>query len=214
MEGMVMSAPQFEGISLSGSNVPSAALASLTANPSLKAAIEQIGEALKVHLTPEVLQRAATEAQAIEALGAAMAAQPEPISPELARSLQAEENWWRKIESEHEALSSLQVAERLGKSSNRAYASHERQEGWMLGYKRGNSFRYPLFQFDLRARTVLPVIQDLLLISRGYDLPDEELVLWLCTPSAYFDEQDEPVNHLHDHDAMLAAAETSFGATW
>lgn len=183
-------------------------------SPELVSAVEQLGKALDVELTPEILRRALAEARGIEALGAAMAALAEPISPELARSVQAEENWWRRIETEHETLSSTETAELLGKKSNRAYASHQRQEGRLLGYRRGNSYRYPKFQFDLRRRTVLPVIEDLLRVSGDYGVVGADIVLWLCTPSAYFDEQDEPVNHLHDHEAMIQAAQSRFGASW
>lgn len=209
-----MSAPQFEPFTTHSIDVPTSAVTGRASDPAARPAIEELAKAWHVALTPDVLRRALAEAKGIEALGAAMAALDEPISPELARSLQAEENWWRKIESEHEMLPSTEVAQLLGKSSNRSYASHQRHAGRMLGYKRGNAYRYPSFQFDLRARAVHPVIEDLLSITRGYGLPDEELVMWLCTPSAYFDEQDEPVRHLHNHEAMLAAAETRFGAAW
>lgn len=162
----------------------------------------------------EALRRAAAEAQGIKALGAAMAALPDPISPELARSLQAQENWWRRIEANHEMLSSAEVAQLVGKTPHRSYASHLRQKGWLLGFRRGSSYRYPKFQCDLRTRTVLPVVHDLLVIARGYGVPDKDLVMRLCAPSAYFEEQDEPVNHLRDPDSVLAAARDEFGAMW
>lgn len=209
-----MVVPEMEISRLLGlASLPSA-LQSLVSNPAAMAAITQLSEALEVQLTPQVLQRAAVEARSIEVLGAAMADLPAPISAELARSLQAEENWWRKIEAEHKSLSSMETAEWLGKSPTRAYASHERQARRMLGYKRGNSFRYPVFQFDRRRRTVLPVIEELLALAHEYDVPDEELVMWLCTPSGYFDEQDEPVNHFDDAESVLTAARETFGAVW
>ncbi|GGG64679.1 hypothetical protein GCM10011374_30450 [Kocuria dechangensis] len=183
-------------------------------SPAVTAALEQLSEAMGVPLTLEILRRAAAEAQGIKALGTAMAAAPQPISPELARSLQAQENWWRTIEADHQMLSSAEVAELVGKTSHRSYASRRRQKGRLLGYRRGSSYLYPTFQFDLSTRTVLPVIEDLLATSRGYGVPDEDLVMWLCTPSAYFEEQDEPVNHLHHPDGVLAAARDEFGAVW
>ena len=210
-----MSAPNFERMKLQSVSVPTTVtFQGIIDNPALKDAFDQINEALHTRLTPEILRRAATEAQAVASLREAMSALPEPISPQLARSVQAEENWWRKIESDHAMLTSTETATLLGKSSNRAYAAHQRKQGRMLGYKRGNSYRYPKFQFDLRSRTVHPVILDLLLVSQGYGVPDEELVMWLCTPSGYFEEQDEPVHHLHDHDALLKAAEMRFGPSW
>lgn len=186
----------------------------LSEHPALLSALQEIGTVLHVNVTPEILGRAIAEARSSEALSATMAAQEEAISPELARSLQAEENWWRKIEADHEMLSSTEVSKVLGKKPNRTYASHQRLDGRMLGYRRGNSYRFPKFQFDLRSRSVRPVITDLLQLTRGYGMPDEELVMWLCTPSGYFEEQDEPVHHLDDHEAMLEAAQMRFGPSW
>lgn len=58
------------------------------------------------------------------------------------------------------------------------------------------------------------MITAMLEVTRGYHVPVEEVILWLCTPSAYFEKQDEPVRHLHDPDGVLAAAHTDFGAQW
>lgn len=169
---------------------------------------------LGVPMTAQVLRHAAAEARGIEVLGEAMAKLPDTISPELARSLQAEENWWRRIEAAWPSLSSTETAELLGRSSNRTYASEERKAGRMLGYKRGSSYRYPLFQFDAGRRCVLPVIGDLLAITRGSAVADDELMLWLCTPSGYFDEQDEPIHHLGDPEGLLEAARLRFEPSW
>lgn len=152
--------------------------------------------------------------RSIAALGPAIAANPSPTSPQLARSLQAQENWWRKIEAEHPWFTSTQVAQQLGRSANRNYASQLRKDGKLLGYRRANSYRYPAFQFDLRTGDVRPVIGDLLSISRRYDVPDEDVMLWLCSRSSLFAEQDRPVDHLDDPQLLLAAARDEFGAVW
>lgn len=195
-------------------NAQNAAGPALSDHPALLSALQEIGTALQVRITLEDLGRMVAEARSAEALSATMAAQEEAISPELARSLQAEENWWRKIEADHQMLSSTGVSLLLGKKPNRTYASHQRNNGRLLGYRRGNSYRFPKFQFDLHSRIVRPVITDLLQLTRGYGMSDEELVMWLCTPSGYFEEQDEPVHHLDDHEAMLDAAEVRFGPSW
>ena len=70
-----------------------------------------------------------------------MAADPAPISPQLAQSLQAQENWWRKLETEHPWFTSTQAAQQLGRSANRNYASRLRKDGKLLGYRRANSYR-------------------------------------------------------------------------
>ncbi|KUG55492.1 hypothetical protein AVL61_04995 [Kocuria rosea subsp. polaris] len=70
----------------------------------------------------------------------------------------------------------------------------------------------PAFQFDAGTGWVLPVVTALLDAIRGYQVAADEVIMWLCTPSAYFEDQDEPVNHLHDREGVLAAATIRFGA--
>jgi hypothetical protein len=47
-------------------------------------------------------------------------------------------------------------------------------------------------------------------VSVGWD--DEDLVLWLCTPSRYF-EGDRPVDHLDDED-LIAKANAAATIRW
>ena len=161
------------------------------------------------------LLRVLSEERSIAALGSAMASNPEPVSPELARSLQAEENWWRKIERELPSLTSAEAAELMGaKPTNRNFASSQRAAGKLLGYTRRHAARFPKFQFDLAKGSILPVIPQLIAVARDLKTTDEDLVLWLAAPSSMFAEQDRPVDHLNDPDRLLAAARTEFGAIW
>jgi hypothetical protein len=162
-----------------------------------------------------ILKRALSEANSISALGAAIASNPETPSPELVRSLQAEENWWRRIENELPSMSSTETAAFLGaKATNRNFASSQRAAGRLLGYARRQAIRYPTFQFDMQRGTVLPVIPELLMLTRGLDVPDEDLILWMAAPSSAFADQRRPVDHLNDREQLLAAAEAHFGAIW
>ena len=165
-------------------------------------------------LDPSVLRRVLSEVTSIKVLGAAIAANPEPVSPELARSLQAEENWWRKIETDLPSLSSTEAAAKMGaKPTNRNFASAQRASGKLLGYTRRNAVRYPKFQFDARG-AVLPVIPKLIAAARAMGVSDEDLILWLASPSTLFAAQDRPVDHLDDPERLLAAARDEFGAEW
>jgi hypothetical protein len=162
-----------------------------------------------------ILKRALSEANSISALGAAIASNPDTPSPELVRSLQAEENWWRRIENELPSMSSTETAAFLGaKATNRNFASSQRAAGRLLGYARRQAIRYPKFQFDVQRGTVLTVIPELLALTRGLDVPDEDLVLWMAAPSSAFADQRRPVDHLNDREQLLAAAEAHFGAIW
>lgn len=168
-----------------------------------------------IEVDASLLTRVVNEMYAIDALGAAMASAPEPVSPELARSLQAQENWWRKIEREFPSLSSREVAELLGaKSTNRNFASQQRRAGKLLGYTRRHAALFPVFQFDQAKGLVRPVIPQLLEVTRRHNVPDEDVVLWMVAYSSLFPEQDRPVDHMDDPEALLSAAEIHFGAIW
>ncbi|MCB5280304.1 hypothetical protein [Arthrobacter sp. ES1] len=151
----------------------------------------------------------------VHALGAAMAANPVAVSPQMARSLQAAENIWRNIEREFGMLTSMEVAERLGsRKPNRSMASALRNEGSIVGIMRGNSYRFPGFQFDTDKAAVVPVMPKLIALARENERSDEGLVYWLTSPSSLFHEQDRPVDHLHEEDRVLAAARDQFEGTW
>lgn len=190
-----------------------AAAAAAAAEVSAEIRVPALGAEFTVD--PTVIRRVVSEMASISVLGAAIAANPEPASPELARSLQAEENWWRRIETELPSLSSTETAELLGaKRTNRNFASSQRAAGKLLGYSRRHAIRYPKFQFDSRRGAVLPVIPELLALTRGLHVPDEDVVLWMAARSSAFADQGRPVEHLKDKERLLAAAEGHFGAMW
>lgn len=166
-------------------------------------------------LSARLLSQIARVDRSVHALGPAMAANREPTSPQLARSLQAEVNAWKQIEGEFGLLSSSEVAELLGASpNNRNLASEKRRAGKILAVGRGNTFRYPGFQFDRRRGIVHPIIEELIALATGADWPQEDLLLWLCSPSTYFHEADRPVDHLTEPERLLEAAKAQFEATW
>ncbi|MDQ6740900.1 MAG: hypothetical protein M3021_11240, partial [Actinomycetota bacterium] len=83
----------------------------------------------------------------IQSLGPALAAIETPVSPQLARSLQATENAWREIREEFGLLSSTELSRAVGSSSpNRSYASDQRNAGNLLAVKRPGGMKYPGFQ--------------------------------------------------------------------
>jgi hypothetical protein len=113
-------------------------------------------------------------------------------------------------------LTSAKVSELMGAStSNRNYASARRTAGQLLGVLRGKSYLYPGFQFDRERGVVLPVIPQLLKLSRENEWSDGDLILWLQGPTTSFEEEDRPVDHLRtDPDAVLAAATNEFETLW
>jgi hypothetical protein len=145
----------------------------------------------------------------------AQTSKAEHHSPQMARSLQAAENIWRSIAREFGMPTSVEVAELLGsRKPNRSIASTLRNEGSIVGVMRGNSYRFPGFQFDADKAVVVPVMPKLIALARENGRSDEDLVFWLTSPSSFFHEQDRPVDHLREDDRVLAAARDQFEGTW
>lgn len=70
-----------------------------------------------------------------------------------------------------------------------------------IALKRGNTFVYPGFQFDPASGRVRQVVPALKAMARRAGWDEEDLVLWLCTPSRYFSDE-RPVDHLDDNDLV------------
>lgn len=151
----------------------------------------------------------------MRSLGAAMSTTPGTVSPQMARSLQAAENIWRRIENEYGLLTSVEVAELLGsRKPNRSTASTLRNEGSIVGIMRGNSYRFPGFQFNADQGAVVPIMPRLIALARENKRSDEDLVFWLTSPSSFFAEQDRPVDHISEDERLLAAARDQFEGSW
>lgn len=132
-------------------------------------------------------------------LGSAGNPADEPVSPQMARSVQASTNRWRKVMKDYRFLTNTEAGELLGsRSTNRSLASRRRSEGNLLGVKHGNAVLYPEFQFD-ESGDVRPVIPKLISLSKEYDWSEQSLILWLTAPTGYFDDEP-PVKHLNDPD--------------
>ena len=145
----------------------------------------------------------------------AMAASPDVVSPQLARALQATENMWRSIAAEFGLLTSGQVAERLGASpSNRTLAARRRAAHQIAGVVRRNAVVYPGFQLDRTHGTIIPMMARLIELAAANGWSEENLLLWLCSPTTAFDAEDRPVDHLEQPDAVLRAAKNQFEARW
>jgi hypothetical protein len=126
----------------------------------------------------------------------------EAASPEYVRMLEAERYWWRRIESEHTFADATEAEAELIRA------------GRLLGHHYGGTYRRPAFQFDADTGEVLQVITALLEVARSYQVPVHDVILWLCTRSTFFVEQDAPMIHLRDSEVLLAAARDEFGAVW
>lgn len=135
-------------------------------------------------------------------------------TPATARAVQATENVWREMEDRYGLLTSTEVAERLSaKGSNRTYASSRRAKGQLLGVQRKNTYRFPGFQFDAQTHRVKPAIEPLLALARDLNWDEDQVAIWLASPSGYFGG-DRPAEHLDDVDAILAKARDEASVEW
>lgn len=143
------------------------------------------------------------------------ASNPEPVTPQLARSRQATENMWHRLEVEFGLLTGREVAELLGAEPNdQSYLSSKSTARQLIGVRRGNAYCYPGFQFDRDHGAILAVIEPLIQIADANGWPLEDLTMWMLSPTTSFEREDRPVDHLHEPVAVLAAAKATFEAVW
>lgn len=125
-------------------------------------------------------------------------------SLQLARSQQATEAAFQRIQQEFGLLRIEEVAELLGA---RPISSE------LLGVRRDGIIVFPGYQFDRGERTVRLVIEPLLALARANSWSNESLALWLIGPSTSFEADGRPVDHLADQpEAVLASARDTMEA--
>lgn len=148
-----------------------------------------------------------------DAQSSARATVEEPVSPPMARSMQASISRSRRVMKDYRFLTSTEAGEVLGsRSGSRSLASHHRLEGKLVGVRDGTRVLYPEFQFD-EAGHVYPVIPKLISLAKSHDWSEPSVVLWLVTPTGYFDDKP-PVQCLNDLDRILAGASSGFNTSW
>ena len=134
-------------------------------------------------------------------------------SPQLARAIRATAEAWRRLEEEFGLLTNGEVIEMLGvTSAGPSWVAAQRKARKIIGVRRGNSYLYPGFQFD--HETVLPVIAPLLELAHANGWSSDDLTLWTFGPTTSFVQEDRPVDHLRETEAVLAAATLTMEALW
>lgn len=152
--------------------------------------------------------------QSVEALGPALSQVPAETSPQLARSLQATENAWRKMDHEFGLLSSLEVSERVGsRKPNRSYASDQHAKGRLIAVKRPGGLRYPGFQIDHHEQQIRPVMEDLIRVAQSAEISETSLALWMCSHTGYLDGA-RPVDRIDQPQGVVEAARQAFNVEW
>ena len=172
-------------------------------------------KAASVGVTERIARIVADAIEAAEAsasLGAAVSALATTASPQSARSVQATENVFRSAEQEFVMLSSTEADAEIGSKPGAGRARSWRRENRALGIERGNKILFPKFQFTREGKvheTILLVLRK----AHDQELSQNEVALWLFSPSATLDGQ-RPVDRLDATDEVAMAFGAAFEMEW
>jgi hypothetical protein len=153
--------------------------------------------------------------RSMAALGSALASAAPEASPQLARSVQARENFYERISKEHGLLTSEEAGRRMGSRSKRPAnaAIQAREDGRLVALRRGRYVLFPGFQFEDSGQP-RQVIAELRRKADEHGLDETDLVEWLCLPSNHL-EGSTPADVLGAApDLALRAADDLFGIEW
>ncbi|KRF05595.1 hypothetical protein ASH00_09005 [Arthrobacter sp. Soil782] len=114
---------------------------------------------------------------------------------------------WNEIEAEFGLLTGGEVARLLGVRLE----GHDAAQ--LISVHRGDALLYPGFQFDLDEGKTLPVMAGLLEVAGKYGKTQEGLTHWLCSRTGQL-INERPVDHLHEPERVLEAAENHYGVEW
>ncbi|TFC48925.1 hypothetical protein [Cryobacterium shii] len=122
------------------------------------------------------------------------------------------ESVWREIHATWGLLTSDEVLRVLGLAqADSTRVSVMRADGVLLAVKPGDVYVYPGFQFE--SGQVKPVIADLVDLARDVSWAQDDLAIWLCSPSGYF-RGERPVEHLDQPDELLKKARDAATVEW
>lgn len=122
------------------------------------------------------------------------------------------ETVWREIEATWGLLTPGAVAKVLGLPETDVDAVSRMRIDWqLLAVERGGAYVYPGFQFE--SGRVVPVVPALIELAHEVRWTQNELVIWLCSPSGYFGG-DRPVEHLDEADELVEKARDEATVEW
>lgn len=90
-----------------------------------------------------------------------------------------------------------------------------RRRGELLHIRRLNKYLYLGFQFNCSLGRVKPLVKPLLQLAGACSWEPEDVVLWLCSPTTYFEDGSRPVDHFDsDPDRVLDVARRAWAVEW
>ena len=153
--------------------------------------------------------------ESAQAVGHALASVTVYAEPAITRAVQAEQNFYTRIEHEFGMLTSTEAGKRMGSRSRapRNFAATAHRGNALVAVRQGNSLGYPGFQFGPDGQP-LEVIARLRETANANEWSEVGLVQWLCSPTTYFDG-DRPVDHLTaDPDRVVDVAADALAVSW
>ncbi|MDY7542133.1 MULTISPECIES: hypothetical protein [unclassified Cryobacterium] len=122
------------------------------------------------------------------------------------------ETVWREIEATWGLLNPEEVLKALNlPKTDVDVVSRMRADGQLLAIERGRAYAYPGFQFE--SGHVAPVVRALVVLAHEVRWTQNELIIWLCSPSGYFGG-DRPVGHLNEADELVEKARDEATVEW
>lgn len=153
--------------------------------------------------------------RSLTALGPALRSAAPDASPQMARAVQARENFYDRIRAAYGLLTSDEAGQLMGSRAKRPAntASAARDKGRLVALDRGRYALYPGFQFD-DAGKPRPLIASLRSKAERVGLGETDLVEWLCAPTNYLDGSAPADVAATDPDLVLSAADDLLGIDW
>lgn len=138
----------------------------------------------------------------------------EGMSDENWRVVMIPERSWRDVDAAGGLYTAAEVLEIVNvHAGGPRLLQRLRADGHLFSVKRGAAYVYPRFQFDPESLLILPVIADLIGFANSAGWTQEELLLWLCSPSGSF-RGGLPAEHLSDPDLVLKTARAAAAVQW
>lgn len=130
------------------------------------------------------------------------------VSPQLARSVQAQINLLKQIGREFGLLTEDDVQAALGQVNATGLRD--------FGVRYRGETLYPGFLLEPTGREapmrVHPLLKDLKEIASEYGWSGQSIVFWMTSPTTLFADHGRPVDHLHEPAKVIAALTDAAGS--
>ena len=122
------------------------------------------------------------------------------------------ESFWSEIDAEWGLLTADEVSKALNRPEGEiGLVAQLRETGQLLAVIRGGDYVFPGFQFV--SGHVEPVVATLVALAAELSWAQDDLLVWLCSPSGYFGG-DRPVKYLHHQDELVEKARNQATVEW